>query len=639
MHFVIVQQSLNKIYSNNLLIPCPARRFYNILFVPMRGGGTEIKMKQRFTAFYTNLSLKKKLILMLSVVCLIFMVFGTYISYLFSNNTLKNKSIAYTADTMNTLSGNIVRNLNNVTDFSQMILYNDTVYDIVKNGGGELSKLEYYENQLAVNNELLNLSAYTKEIQSVTLISGNNIYGLDINSVFSSSYDPEYDVMINRARLNHGGETWYLSNKKEIFQVRTIYNRNTNREIGNMIIKLQGSLFSELFSGYTNDLHNIILYSDSSGIIVSARNNTANIDFTSFFDSMPTDSGTVMHRKSKNLICYSSIKPTDWYVIILTPTDKLFKDTYILRNFYFIIYLLILAVIVFISNKMTKDILNPVNMLITAAKNFKNKNIITTVRVNRRDEFGYLSECFNQMALHITEMIHLRYTERVLKNEAQINALRAQINPHFIFNTLDTISWMVRMNKNDDAVEMISVLGSLMEVNAGKISNFIPLSSEIEYIKNYLLILKQRFRDKLTVKYFIPEEAYSVPIPSLILQPLIENSISHGIDRSGRNGVISLSVKLHPDSDLMIIEITDNGAGMDSDSAELLNNMLDMDNETFFKNVHSKNIGLENVNRRIKFFCGNEYGLHISSREGCYCKITCRISLSAGTSAKENKDV
>lgn len=579
-----------------------------------------------YKKIYADLSVKKKLILMLSAICLIFMICGTGVSFYFANRTLKNKSISYATNDLSKISGIITTKLDNAVNISQLILYNNTVYNIINSSSPSVSRIEYYENLSEINRTISDITLYNNEIQSVMLITSEGTrYGFDVDSSFIAPDSAACAKMLTAARPFRGREVWYYDENDGVFLVRTIHNRNTTDEIGAVIIKLRDSVFSDVFSAYTDERLSIMLLSGNGDVISSHCEDLSGIDYRLFFDLQSSDRGVVLRGKSHSLICYSTFPDTGWHLVITTPTKHLFKDGIMLRNIYCLIYLLIIAIIVYFSGIFTKSLLLPVNRLVDAAKAFKDKNEIVIVSVDRRDEFGYLSECFNRMALHIEEMVHQRYIEHVLKNEAQIKALQAQINPHFIFNTLDTISWIIRMNKNDTAVEMISALASLMEVNAGKISNFIPLRKELEYINNYYLILKQRFRDRLIIKYITAPETAELMIPSLIIQPLIENSASHGVGKSEKRGVILLHAFIENGS--LIIDVTDNGAGIEESALNSLNKMLSMDNETFFKEVKSHKIGLENVNRRIKFFCGDSYGLHIYSKEGFYCKVRCRLPI------------
>ena len=250
------------------------------------------------------------------------------------------------------------------------------------------------------------------------------------------------------------------------------------------------------------------------------------------------------------------------------------------------------------------------------------------MKVDRNDELGFLNKTFNEMAKEINHLVNWIYREQITRKDAEIKALQSQINPHFLFNTLESINWMARLNNVPEISETVSALSSLMEASIGRDDRLITIQEEFTYIDNYILILKRRFEDRISLKKNVAPEVLGVKIPRLLIQPLIENAVYHGIERSRDKGIISLNAWIG--GDMVHIQVEDNGMGIEQEELEMLNNKLSMDNDTYFRSMEGakkKSIGIENVNRRIKLFYGEKYGLKIESKIGEYTRISVTIPL------------
>ncbi|HIZ65497.1 MAG TPA: sensor histidine kinase, partial [Candidatus Blautia pullicola] len=215
-------------------------------------------------------------------------------------------------------------------------------------------------------------------------------------------------------------------------------------------------------------------------------------------------------------------------------------------------------------------------------------------------------------------LIYKTKQQQQMLQKTELNSLRMQINPHFIYNTLESIKWIAYMEENEEIVTMVKALGDFMRSSISG-SEFISVEKELDNIQCYLTIQKFRYGDKLSVKISIPEELYQAQIPKLLLQPLIENAMVHGLEQKMGNGVISISGFVQ-NSDLYI-DIIDNGIGFSSEALEKLNAALNTPNDTSV----SFGLGMRNVHQRIQMYYGEIYGLKVTSQYGVETRVQIHI--------------
>lgn len=239
-----------------------------------------------------------------------------------------------------------------------------------------------------------------------------------------------------------------------------------------------------------------------------------------------------------------------------------------------------------------------------------------------KNEIGILSSHFNMMVEQVQQLIQEVYQEQYLKQRAELKALRMQINPHFLYNTLESINWMARIKGVPEIGKMVKALGDLMRASISG-DDFVLIDEEIRNINNYLTIQKFRYGDRFNVVVDIRDDIRMVKIPKLVLQPIVENAIVHGIENMVGNGEIK--IKGAAEEKKVVLEVTDNGAGINE---ELIPSILSGNYKSKQSEDHTR-IGLINVDRRIKIYYGQEYGLSISSTPGAGTCVKINIPLNA----------
>ncbi|MBD1382889.1 sensor histidine kinase [Metabacillus arenae] len=293
---------------------------------------------------------------------------------------------------------------------------------------------------------------------------------------------------------------------------------------------------------------------------------------------------------------------------------------------WFTLFLFISTVLlaVFLALWFSKGITRPIHRLSQAAREISvGKLDGQEVVVESNDEMKLLSDTFNHMRQNIRELIvEIKEKSELdqLLNELELKHLQNQINPHFLFNTLNTISRMAYLEDAKVSSRLIESVSTLLRYSLGDLKKSVTLREEVNVVREYFYIQKTRFADRIQFVTTIDEEGLDLKVPSLTLQPLIENSFIHGVESYEEGGVITLRVSDHGDH--VSVEVSDNGVGM---GKQKIQNLLLMQGDEENHVGHSTGIGLKNVIRRLQLFYKNEDVVHILSKLGEGTTITLRL--------------
>ncbi|MCF7924939.1 MAG: histidine kinase [Candidatus Izimaplasma sp.] len=252
---------------------------------------------------------------------------------------------------------------------------------------------------------------------------------------------------------------------------------------------------------------------------------------------------------------------------------------------------------------LTRQITLPLQKLTAHMQEIEtHENFHQKVSIEGQKEVVILAHAYNQMTEEIKGLMDRLVTEQKEKRKTEFIALQAQINPHFLYNTLDSIVWLSEQKRNEDVIQMVIALSRFFRVAISRGKTIIPIEKEIEHAKNYLLIQKIRYSDKFNFEFEIDEEVYQYSVVKLILQPILENAIQHGISAEF-DGYIEIRLLLKNDS--VVFEVENNGYGLTQNQINEIYLMIEND--------HKQSVGLRNVYQRLKLYYGNEANLEISS--------------------------
>ncbi|WP_036617523.1 sensor histidine kinase [Paenibacillus amylolyticus] len=338
---------------------------------------------------------------------------------------------------------------------------------------------------------------------------------------------------------------------------------------------------------------------------------------TDWFPSGESGTFTADTEGGTLLFMYQSSTFTGWRTVGVFPTRDSISEVrqiqFYVVSFVFVVCLFGLSASLWFS----RSIAQPIFRLMSYMRRAETGNLRPGRWSDRADEIGMLGNSYNRMLAQIRQLISLNELRERQKRDAEMRSLQEHIKPHFLYNTLDTIHWMARKEGAEDVSGMVGALSRLFRIGLSKGQDYIPLHSELEHMTSYLQIQQTRYRDRLQYTLNIPEELRDLFVLKLLLQPLIENAIYHGI--KGRRGPGHIRVEARLEHNRLLLTVQDNGAGMSNERLAEMQQLLEAplaSLEASSPGMTGKSYGMLNVQARLRLSFGDEYGIELESQEG-----------------------
>ncbi|MBQ4062074.1 MAG: sensor histidine kinase [Christensenellaceae bacterium] len=484
---------------------------------------------------------------------------------------------------------------------------------------------EVYLTRLSICNKLEEFKDAYPEISGIAIVthSGNYISNemyksqkstlvLDKWYVDCISNKNEYQITVNPVSRNF---TYYeMKSMDEILCVsKAILNEN-NKVIGAILIDFKLEHINSILENITIGKEGFVVIMDGNeNLIYSPVNAIApRIKGSWFSDESGMFEKNIMNERFQFI--YKNSNEFGWRTIGVFSLAATLSQVSEMRNILIIILAGAALLALLLALLFSTTVVRPIMKLEKLMSEAQNGNLYVRFHARYNDEIGSLGRTFNSMLDRMQSLIDQVFAEQKKKRAAEINALQAQIKPHFLYNTFDTIHWLAKKYGAKDIVYIIQCLTNLFRIGLSSGSEIITLREEVSHVENYLRIQKIRYEDIFDFEVDISEELKEFYVHKLILQPLVENAIYHGIKTSRRNGKITIKARAAGDN--MVILIEDDGIGMPPEQVRKINNL--------FKNEKSEGMGygMFNVNQRIKLSYGSEYGLNVESEEGKGTTIT-----------------
>ena len=285
-----------------------------------------------------------------------------------------------------------------------------------------------------------------------------------------------------------------------------------------------------------------------------------------------------------------------------TLTKKLNRTANYLIPFALSALLLSIPLMLFVSAL----IIRPLQKLLSAMHSFQTGNFESFLSFHYQDEIGQLGRGYNEMVTSLAELIERVYKLQLKEREAELNALQSRINPHFLYNTLDSIYWKAQAKGEKEIAEMVWILSHLFRTGLSKNTRYTTVSREFQFLEQYLRLQQLRYGEKISYDIQLDQDAKEQTIPRLILQPLVENAIYHGLEPTDGKGKVTVLCRLSGPG--LEFEITDNGAGMDRDMAEQLNQRT--------KSFHAESHAIENIKDRLAIIYQDRFSFSVTNEKG-----------------------
>lgn len=324
-----------------------------------------------------------------------------------------------------------------------------------------------------------------------------------------------------------------------------------------------------------------------------------------------------IHRKKDNIYNISSLDSCNWKIVGVSFNDEItqaVKSQVVVGLIFALLFSAFMSAVIYFL--LSRTVTRPVRRLVASMQKFEKQAETFEYKVDMSNvaEFQTLSTSFEHMVLMIQSLVEKVHNEEIVLRKTELKALQAQINPHFLYNTLDSIQWMCEQDNSKDAVKMVGALAKLFRISISHGNEFIAISDELKHAESYLIIQSYRYKNQFTYSFDVDKSVLDCMCNKITIQPFIENAIYHGLDRMVDEGEIKIIVERRG-KDIAII-VKDNGLGMTEEQCKAVLQKGRSD---------SKGIGVKNVDDRLKIYFGEEYGITIDSELDVGTTVTIKI--------------
>lgn len=567
-------------------------------------------MKKYFKSIHSNM-----LIGFLALIIPIVLLY-LWLSVYFTKNSVIENSKQYTQQLMFQVN----------TTVDSYIDFMENISNITLNSGSHYTYLSNESDDDLLKYEILKqfstIIETRDDIYSIGIIGENNRILLnDGQQRINKNIDVKEQVWYQRAMDMQGEIVLTAAHVQNIIsdQYRWVVNLSssildprTNRPIGVFWVDLNFNTLSDLCDGidlgargyvFVLDEHGNIVYHPQQELIYSGIKDEA------INEVIAAENGSfIVDKNHDKLYTISKSSRTGWSFVGVSFMDQLLISQNNIQKVYVSIGILIVPLVIFISYLVSKKITQPIKLLKNSMREVEVGNFkpASPVLVDK-SEIGRLGKTFLIMTEKIGSLMEEKLRDEQLKREAELKALQSQINPHFLYNTLDSIVWMAESNMNEGVILMTVSLARLLRASISKSSSVVKVWDEIKYCESYLTIQKQRYQEDLTYEIDVPEALIDYPIIKLTLQPLVENAIYHGIKNSGRSGHLIISG--YETKNYAVVTVRDDGIGMDETTLE--NILVERKHD-----LNKSSLGVCNVHQRLQLYFGKDYGLSFESEKG-----------------------
>lgn len=566
-------------------------------------------------------SVRSALFAAISVMVLCAVVIVVAISLRFTRTSVFDNAVVYTRTIVRQTNQNIDSYIDYMDNIVTMVSGSRDTQSFLYNKDEETLQVSECRQRLV--EQFRTILKSRSDIRNIGLIQkdGNRLFNnggqqknayldLDTQAWYKNAITSNRSVLTS-SHVQHvirGERPWVITVSRGVRN----FTGSGNRE-GVVFIDLNYSAISELCDQNSIGSKGYVFLLDQDGNVVYHPQQqqlynelqTENIDLV-----MNTDKETLMDGSGDNAKIYtiSRSEKTGWTVVGCTNVAELLKDSKKARSIYVLVAAILVIVALVLSNLISRNITRPLQQLRDSMARVQEGDFrAAEVEVTSRNEVGSLTRSFNVMTSRIQELMKQNIYEQQQKRKSELKALQSQINPHFLYNTLDSIIWMAEGKKNEEVVVMTASLARLLRQSISNEEEQVPIGQEVEYARSYLTIQKMRYKDKLEFQIQVDAQIMGVPIIKLVLQPLIENAIYHGLKYKEGKGL--LIVRGYREGENAVIQIKDNGAGMDE---QTLSHIF----EKHKVNYRSNGVGVYNVQKRLQLYYGMDYGITYSSRQG-----------------------
>jgi two-component system sensor histidine kinase YesM len=591
---------------------------------------------------FKNYRLRTKLIVTYVLLTVIPMSLLGYIAYSQYTTSIEEQVGEYIPKLLEQANENIA---NQVRDIRRLpdLLYNSSQVIGVLRKDSHQNRSMLLQDQFTVNSYLSRtyINGGNSDILGVFLLSKNRVFqsvkvpysNFDITS-FSLPYGQNIELQGKEEMiiLPHQTPLRFEGNPPFILVMRQLTDFENRTNLGSIFIAIDVTFLKGVLNKLTDEGKADLWMMDETGRIIYHTDPELIGTIDHEFKNYPKINGsfrTTKEEKSR-LISLNHLDETGWTLAHSIVAKNLTERTDLVRNVTIIVFLIFVLISTVISILLAWNVSSPLNRLTRLMKRVEKGNFDVDLSIETKDEVGMLANSFNSMVYEIKDLIRENYQIELKQKEAELYALQSQINPHFMYNTLETIAMCVEDDDKDTVVKMVTLLGRMLRFSISNKDTSVSISEEMMHTKDYLTIQKIRFEDKIDFIIHEEIETRKYYTPKFILQPIVENAVKYGIVY-GRITTIEITVRVVQDVETGKEEIEylikDDGPGIQADVLENIHRLLESDPMA----KRESQFGLINVHARITMSFGSHYGLRIFSSPGKGTEVEIRIPVLNGS--------
>lgn len=562
-----------------------------------------------------RISISKRIVILILLVSVLPILLVGSFGYLQARSAIYRTAADYNQKLVDIIKQNITLRLEEFVNLSDELILNTTVRDTLESYEDMNSTQKYWTVQ-NIYSEVRSKYTRISDICDIRIVTINNIPIYSTGFLYLNS---EQDLInFQRIAQSDAPLLWYTTQYDEMPYVvlsRKITNLSTRNTLGYIIIHINADVLDELYSRFNLDNSAYIVLLDSFGSTLPATGSLTEEQEETFSDILSLEkSGDIRRYKgsSEDFIYYSAMEELGLTLVTSIPYRVLTAPIQSMFGAILLFLLICILLSVIVSRYIWKSITGPLTKLVAYIRDTSELKFDTDFTDNSKDELGFMAQSYNNIVKIMKKMVTQIEQEQEDKRKAEIRLLQAQINPHFLFNTLDSLRFTAMMSRADTVSEGLSSLSHILRNSIIDDNSYITIPDEIQCIEDYIVIQKIRYGEFIELHKQIDPGTEDCLIMKFLLQPIVENSIIHGMQK---NESLDITIRTQHRDNLVVITIADNGSGFDMEEK--------IDKETnIIKSSKMSGIGLENVKQRLELEFRTEQSFTIHSEKGVGTTVT-----------------
>ncbi len=585
-------------------------------------------------SFFKNISIKSKIFIFYAGILLASLSVFAILTINISNQAIVEKVTKNAERELSLIDKSLLNLANNSENYARILSMDNRLQNQLERiENNELDSVDNIEVEKTLSTVISNVVQPNTNIAAASIMSSYNTF-FDVGYIDNSSISAYFNRNLINSITQNKVPTWTglfkvrykFGGDENVFAIaKTIIGMDTGHVLGTAVLYLKEKDVAAIY------LNNIVNQNDKFFIVDKQKNIISTQDKSELYRRFDEELYLGKYKledisdiKSlirnigdrKVIITVQNFYKLDWKVISVIPLDEITYENKKMTQLIVIFGVTCLICAFAASYLLSYTISKPILKLVNIMKEIKSGNLKLRADLNIKGEIGMLGDGFNSLMDKINGLVEQIYAEQRLKRENEFKLLQSQIKPHFLYNTIETIISFIKLNLKDNAMATAKYLAGFYRISLSKGNDIITIRDEMNLIDNYLSIQKMRYVEYLDYSLEFDEEILNYQIPKLTLQPLVENSIYHGLKQKEDKGM--LIIKGAFENDEIKIEVFDDGVGMSEEQIYRVLNRPVNDQK-------SNDFGVHSVDSRLKLLYGEEYGLTIESRVAEYTRVTLKL--------------